>query len=969
MKSRQLPPVAGSPNFLELRGAAVHNLRNLNLDLPLQKFIVLCGVSGSGKTSLALDTLYAEGQRRYIESFSTDIRQFLQKLEKPNIASIRGLPPAVAITPDHRATGSRGTVGGATELDEYLRLLFARAAVPSCPNCQRPLRGWTPADAAAFLGQLSPDVRLLVTIVSQIPMQSRESADHFGQFITTQREQGYLRILFRGKIYHLDEGAQRTELEQAWLTGEDPDAEVEIVLDRLRTGTATAERLRESLEAAFSKGNGHAQVYAAARDHSLSENSPEPRPVSISGEPYSRWSFSRDIRCSVCGVTLASPQPQLFNPHSPLGACSHCQGSGSLVDLDLARVVPDPTKTLRDGAIAPWNGAAYNHELTQLLSLAEALQIPLDMPYAQLTPAQRKLIEQGSPQHKFGGLRGFFAKLEKKRHKAAVRTFLSHWRGSRPCPACHGSRLNSAALAYRLAGQTITQWQGQTVDQLQSLCQDQLEKSANQPTQEMLLRQLANRLEYLRQIGLEYLTLDRQFRTLSGGEAQRVRLTAALGSSLVNVLYVLDEPAGGLHPSETGKMIAFLGALRDRGNTVLAVEHASSLLLAADHLVEIGPGAGERGGNLVFQGTPAEILTHPNSQTGAYLAGEAGHESRPTTRPTQQGWLRLTGARGHHLQNLTVEFPLGLLCVITGVSGAGKSTLLEQTLYPALCRKKKISAPPPLPYTELSGDGPIEDVILVDQRPIGKSPRSNPATYLKIFDEIRKLFAETADAKARNFGPGHFSFNVPGGRCETCRGDGTLRIDMQFLPDVFVNCHECQGSRFRDEVLKVEYRNRNIAEVLALTAREAFTFFRGAPHIQARLKQLLDVGLDYLRLGQAANTLSGGEAQRLKLAGYIAALKRSRTLFLLDEPTAGLHFSDVRQLCGCFEALLDVGHSLIVADHHPMLLSAADYVIELGPGPARLGGRITGTGTPGDFMQKPESLTGNVLREWRIMSG
>ncbi len=626
-------------------------------------------------------------------------------------------------------------------------------------------------------------------------------------------------------------------------------------------------------------------------------------------------------------------------------------------------VVPDPHKTIRDGAIAPWNSPAYHHELEELLELADDYEVPVDVPFHELAEQHLALITHGVAEREFGGLDGFFAWLERRKYKMHIRVFLSRWRSYRPCPDCGGTRLREEALAAQVGGRNIAEIAAMKIRDAADFFRN-LELTAwQQQVARTMLEQVRARLSYLEAVGLGYLTLDRTLRTLSGGEARRVALTSALGSSLVNMLYVLDEPSIGLHPRDVGQLIDAVGRLRDRDNTVVVVEHEEAILRAADRVIEIGPGAGERGGRVVFQGTPEEMEQSPESLTGDYLARRRGFGSNGRRRPPNHGWIRLAGARGNNLQDVTVEIPLGVLCLVTGVSGSGKSTLVQDTLYPALCRRLRKDAPKPLDHDDVFGDGQIDEVIMVDQSPIGRSPRSNPVTYLKAFDEIRAVFADTVEARTRNYTAGHFSFNVDGGRCTGCQGDGHVQIDMQFLADVYMRCSQCGGTRYRSEILEVTYRGRNIADVLQMTVREAFTFFRGRPKVQARLKRLIDVGLDYVRLGQPANTLSGGEAQRLKLAGYMSSARRGRCLFLLDEPTTGLHFSDVVQLLDCFDALLAVGHSLLVVEHNLQMMKSADYIIDLGPGAADEGGRLVVKGTPERVVHCEESITGRFLAE------
>jgi excinuclease ABC subunit A len=734
-----------------------------------------------------------------------------------------------------------------------------------------------------------------------------------------------------------------------------------VIVDRLAVASVAEQRVRDSLEAAFGKGEGKCFIFV---DNSDSGRGAE---VAIDGRAWWRLAFSNTLACADCGIEYLAPEPRLFSFNSPLGACPNCEGFGNVVGVDMDLVVPDPGKSVREGAIAPWNTPAYAHELEELLALAADYDMPVDVPFSQLTTTQREVIEHGAPKRNFGGLDGFFAWLQRRKYKMHIRVFLSRWRSYRPCPACGGTRLRPGALDARIGGRNIAEITAMQIGAAGEFFRRLELLDAQRRIGRMMLAQVQSRLGYLESVGLGYLTLDRTIRTLSGGEARRVTLTSALGSSLVNMLYVLDEPSIGLHPRDVDRLVASIQRLRDRANTVVVVEHEEAMIRAADHVIEIGPGAGERGGRVVFQGTPAEMEASPDSLTGDYLAGRRGNVGTSARRAPNHGWIRLAGARGNNLKNITVEFPLGMLCLVTGVSGAGKSTLVEDTLYGASCRRMSKDAPPPLECDDVFGDGQIDDVIMVDQSPIGRSPRSNPVTYLKVFDEIRKVFAETVEARTRNYDASHFSFNLDGGRCSACQGEGYLQIDMQFLADVFMRCGACHGARYRDEILDVTYRGRNIAEVLEMTVREAFIFFRGQPKVQTRLKRLIDVGLDYVRLGQPANTLSGGEAQRLKLAAYMSAAKRGRCLFLLDEPTTGLHFSDIVQLLDCFDALLAVGHSLIVVEHNLQVMKAADYIIDLGPGAADEGGHVVAKGTPELVARSEESVTARFLE--KVLSG
>jgi excinuclease ABC subunit A len=925
--------------FISLRGVEVHNLKSIDLDIPHRKLIVFCGVSGSGKSSLALDTLYAEGQRRYIETFSAYTRQFFERLERPAADKISGIPPAIAVTHKSVHTSSRGTVGTATETTDYLRLLFARIGRIVCQTCGHEVRRETPQSTAEQLSKLPSGAKFMVAFQSEGRLQS-------------WAEQGFIRAIVGNQTVEIGPAA-------ATISSDQP---AYIVVDRLTTEVAP-HRLRESLETAFTHGSGRAVVFIDSSNPLEIGDERRGESYQLDDRAWQRLAFSDQLTCDQCGREYPTPEPRLYSFNSPLGACPECEGFGNVIDIDMDRVVPDPRKSVREGAIAPWNTPAYAHELQELIALAAGYDIPLDVPFRSLTEEHLKLIRDGVPERDFGGLRGFFRWLEKRKYKMHIRVFLARWRSYRTCPACNGTRLRPEALAARVGGRNIAEICALEIRDCMTFFHTLDLTPWQREVARTMLEQVQTRLGFLDSIGLGYLTLDRSLRTLSGGEAQRVTLTTALGSSLVNMLYVLDEPSIGLHPADVDRLVKAVTALRDRGNTVCVVEHEESLIRAADQVIEIGPGAGQNGGQLVFQGTPGQMQDYPKSLTGDYLAGRRGIGSPGKRRPTNHGWMRVAGARGNNLKSITVEFPLGVLCLVTGVSGSGKSTLVEDTLYPALRRRMRLEAPRPAEHDDVFGDGQVNEVILVDQNPIGRSPRSNPVTYIKAFDEIRSVFADTLEARTRNYTASHFSFNVEGGRCPVCNGDGYLEIGMQFLPDVMVKCSQCGGRRYRPEILKIKYRGRDIAEVLDLTVREAFTFFRGSPKVQAKLKMLIDVGLDYLRLGQPAGTLSGGEAQRLKLAGYMSGAKRKRTLFILDEPTTGLHFADVVQLLDCFDALLAVGHSLIVVEHNLQVLKAADWIIDLGPGAAQEGGRLVVQGTPELVSRAKHSATGRFLAE------
>ncbi|MEM7313780.1 MAG: excinuclease ABC subunit UvrA [Planctomycetota bacterium] len=940
---------------IELRGVHVNNLKNVDLDIPHQELVVFCGVSGSGKTSLALDTLYAEGQRRYIESFSAYTRQFLERLEKPAAEKIEGIPPAIAVTHKSASASNRATVGTATEIIDYLRLIYARVGKVECHNCGRRIERDSPESAASRLQRLPEGSRYMIAYPATVPAEQS-----LAEQANALREDGFVRWIVGDRILSTDQDAAGVKL--------DDDRDVFVIVDRLTGGRSAESRVRESVETAMGKGAGRCSVFLAGENgiaKSLFAEQSQPRScpsMTLDDRPWIRVGFSNELACEDCKQEFPRLEPRLFSFNSPLGACPECEGFGNVMDVDLELIVPNPNKSLSEGAIAPWNTPAYKHELEELLALADDFDIPVHTPFRELEPRHLRLITEGIPERDFGGLNGFFAWLERRKYKMHIRVFLSRWRSYRECPSCHGARLRPEALSVKVAGYSIADLCRMKInDAVESFGKLELSDHERSVSQ-MLLEQAQSRLAYLSMVGLGYLTLERSLRTLSGGEAQRVSLTSALGSSLVNMLYVLDEPSVGLHPTDVDRLLNAIEGLRNRGNTVVVVEHEESMIQAADRIVEIGPGAGDDGGEVMFEGTADELCDEESGGlTGDYLARRRGYIVPENRRDTNHGWVKLTGASGNNLKKVDAEFPLGVLCVVSGVSGSGKSSLVDQTLYPALARRKRKDAGKPLPYDEIIGDGQFEDVILVDQSPIGRSPRSNPVTYIKAFDAIRKVFAETLSARTRNLKTSHFSFNVEGGRCEACKGDGSISINMQFLADVVMTCSECQGKRYRRDVLDVKYRDRSIADVLGMTVRQAHSFFRGQPKVQSRLHQLIDVGLEYLRLGQSASTLSAGEAQRLKLAGYLSASRRGRTLFLLDEPTTGLHFSDIVQLLDCFFALLDAGHSLIVIEHNLQVMQSADYIIDLGPGAADAGGQIVAAGTPEEVARNANSATGRSL--------
>lgn len=989
---------------IHLRGVEVHNLQRIDLDLPLRQLVVICGVSGSGKSSLAFDTLYAEGQRRYLETFSPYARQFMQQLQRPAADRIENLPVAVAVGRRADPRSGRATLATSTEIHDHLRLLFARVGRASCP-CGGRVRRFHPALAAEAVQRAVPGLRAMVAF----PLAGA-AAHHLLHVYATA---GFRRAIVGQRLVDLEGGDSQLPAEgrrvdpAAGQDGSAPQAPARhheaagtlaappaggaatqgvptyVVVDRLTTGSASVERWRDSLETAFAHGHGRCAVFlsaplaveapgdadgAASRaaekgsaDLPPSVAAEAGQPHVLDGQTWWRHDYSAQLSCERCGRSFVEPEPRLFSFNHPQGACPRCEGFGDTLELDPELIFPQPEKTLRRGAVAPWNAPAYKHELQALLSAAGRLDLRVDVPYAELTPREQELVWLGG--EGFGGVLGFFAGLQRRAYKMHVRAYINRFRRPQVCSACQGTRLRPEALLYKVGGLSIADVCKLTVAEAQAFFRELTLDEWERQIARSVLAQIESRLRYLQDVGLDYLTLDRPVHTLSGGEAQRAGLTTALGSSLVNVLYVLDEPSVGLHPVDSERLLAAVRRLCQRGNTVVVVEHEEAFLRAADQVIEIGPGAGQHGGRVVFQGTPAEMQQDVQSLTGQFLSGRR-HIRPPARRRTpQHGEIRLRGARGHNLKGIDVGFPLGMLCVVTGVSGSGKSTLVADTLYPAVCRRLRKRAPAPAPYDDLLGAGQVDDCVLVDQTPLGRTTRSNPVTYVKAFDEIRQVFASTVTARTRNYPASFFSFNVEGGRCPACEGQGQVAVDMQFLADVYVTCSECQGRRYRPEVLEVAYRGCTIADVLEMTARQAHTFFRGEPRVQDRLKCLLDVGLDYLRLGQPAATLSGGEAQRLKLAGYLSSVHRGHTLLLLDEPTTGLHPADIVHLLDCFEALLSAGHSLVVVEHNLHLIACADYVIDLGPGAAAEGGRVVAAGTPEHVAAQPHSATGRLLAQ------
>src|SRR2546421_465412 len=957
---------------IRVRGARVHNLKNISVEIPHNAIIVVTGVSGSGKSSLAFDTIYAEGQRRYVESLSAYARQFLERMEKPDVDEISGIAPAVAIRQKNTTRNPRSTVATATEIYDYLRLLFARCGQTFCIKCGAGVRRDNPDEIATSILSLVPGRRFYVlhqfriaTPASATAAPKRVSKKTAGNPPADALRQGLLELQKRG-FNRLYQAARVHEFSSPeTLLDVDFAKPVYVLVDRLAVNPESRSRLVDSIEICYREGQGEAILEFIA-------DSP--------GKAGERLSFNERFECKNDGTLYQEPEPRLFSFNSPYGACPRCQGFGNTIDFDLNLVVPDPGKSLDDGAIEPWTKPRYRVLFQDAKKWARGRGIPTNGPWRQLTAEQRRLILEGDPEHEYEGVKGFFTWLERKKYKLHVRVFLSRFRGDATCPDCGGPRLRAEARAVRVAGKAITEVCKLTVKEARVFFSNLQLSEGHLKIADKILEEIRTRLQFLDEVGLDYLTLDRLTSTLSGGESQRIQLATSLGSHLVGALYVLDEPSIGLHPRDTQRLIDILKSLRDLGNTVLVVEHDPDTIQAADYVIDLGPGAGELGGKLLFAGSYAAMLEEHKSLTGRYLSGEL-RIPVPNVRHKPTGrFLRLYGASLHNLQDLDLMIPLGTLTVVTGVSGSGKSTLVHDVLYKALTTKRVGGSVKEF-CDRLEGDAHVQEVVIVDQSPIGRTPRSNPATYLKAFDAIREVFADTPDSKRRGYAAGHFSFNVPGGRCETCQGDGTVTVEMQFLADVELICEECKGTRFKPQVLDVRYRGKNIHEVLNLTVKEALQFFASVPKVAEKLRVLDEVGLGYLRLGQSATTLSGGEAQRMKLAAHLQpasrelrrladpteSRRRNRILYIFDEPTTGLHFDDVSKLLSAFRRLIDAGGSILVIEHNLEVIKTADWVIDLGPEGGDRGGYVLGSGPPEAIAKLPNSYTGMFLA--RVLNG
>ena len=971
-----------SSESIIVRGARVHNLKNIDFEVPHNTLTVVTGVSGSGKSSLAFDTIYAEGQRRYVESLSAYARQFLERIEKPDADSIDGIAPAVAIRQKNTTRNPRSTVATATEIYDYLRLLFSRAGRTYCAKCGQEVKKDTVDEIADAVLALDPDTRVQVLFPLQAGVAEPQPAekkvsrgrksgkkatapdagltDQLKARLFELRKGGFNRLYQAGQVFEFSTPESLLDIRF--------DQPVYMLVDRLTVSAEARTRIVDAVETAYREA-GEVIFDLPPRDD----------------QPVRQLRFAQRFECKNCHLRYEEPEPRLFSFNNPYGACPRCQGFGNTIDFDLDLVIPDKTKTLGEGAIDPWNKPKYRPVFTEMKRFAKQESIPLDVPWAELDCDQQELILDGDG--KFLGVRGFFQYLERKKYKLHIRVFLSRYRGYSSCPECRGMRLRLEARQVKIDGKNICDVCAMTVEDAAKFLAGVHLSPEEAEVADRLLEEIRERLRFLNDVGLEYLTLDRLSSTLSGGEAQRIQLATSLGSRLVGTLYVLDEPSIGLHSRDTHRLIKILQDLRDLGNTILVVEHDPDIMRTADRILDLGPGAGENGGKLVASGTYEEILRNPASLTGRYLADDLRIQVPAVRRQPGSQQIRIKGVRANNLKGLDICIPLRMLVAITGVSGSGKSTLLHQVLYQALGEAKKQQttgqARGSATWESLEGEQYIDEVVLVDQSPIGRTPRSNPVTYIKAFDAIRDLYASLPEAKKRGFTAGHFSFNIPGGRCETCQGDGTVTVEMQFLADVELLCEECKGTRYKAQVLGVRYRGKNIHEALNLTVKEALKFFAEAPKITEKLRVLDEVGLGYLRLGQSATTLSGGEAQRMKLAAHLQPAGREigrpsasrgneprrgrRLLYIFDEPTTGLHFDDVSKLLAAFRRLIDAGGSILVIEHNLEVIKTADWVIDLGPEGGARGGKIVGMGPPEAIAKLPHSYTGKYLA--RLLNG
>ena len=912
-----------------IRGAREHNLKGLDLEIPRDQLVVITGLSGSGKSSLAFDTIYAEGQRRYVESLSAYARQFLEQMEKPEVDSIEGLSPAIAIEQKTTSKNPRSTVGTVTEIYDYLRVLFARIGIPHCPSCHRVIAAQTVQQMVDRVLALPAGTKLLVLA----PVVRGRKGEYKKLFFDLGR-QGYSRVRVNGVLRELQDDIDLDRHRKHT---------VEVVVDRLVVRDTLGSRLSDSLETALRLADGVVQVE-----------------LLDGGEPLL---FSERLACVECGISLPEIAPRMFSFNSPYGACETCAGIGTRWEIDPDRLVPNPQRSLKDGALAAWSGRETTYFRQTLAILAKRHRFALDTPWVKLKKSVRDVVLFGE---KDGGFEGVVAVLERRYRDTEsedARREIEPFMAERPCAACRGSRLRRESLGMRIAGRSIADVVGLTIKDAGGFFGALTLNERETVIARRVLKEIRERLGFLRDVGLDYLTLDRPAGTLAGGEGQRIRLATQIGSSLVGVLYILDEPSIGLHQRDNRRLLDTLKRLRDLGNTVLVVEHDEETIRSADFVIDLGPGAGELGGHLVALGTPDEIIANPDSLTGRYLSGALAIAVPAERRAGHGTALIIHNPRAHNLAGTNVRIPLGTFTCVTGVSGSGKSTLVNDILYRALAQMLHRAQERPGMHDRIEGAQHVDKVVDIDQSPIGRTPRSNPATYTGVFTFIRALFARTPDARMRGFQPGRFSFNVKGGRCEACQGDGLVKIEMHFLPDVYVTCDVCKGQRYNRETLEIRYKGKSVAEVLSMTVREALGFFDAVPAIKSKLQTLDDVGLDYIRLGQSATTLSGGEAQRVKLATELSRRATGRTLYILDEPTTGLHFADIQKLLEVLNRLVEQGNTVVIIEHNLDVIKTADWVIDLGPEGGDEGGRVVAIGTPEDVAAQAErSYTGQFLQ-------
>jgi excinuclease ABC subunit A len=1001
-----VPATGPGPEAIVVRGARVHNLKNIDCTIPHNSITVVTGVSGSGKSSLAFDTLYAEGQRRYVESLSAYARQFLERMEKPDVDEVVGIAPPVAIRQKNTTRNPRSTVATATEIYDYLRLLFARIGVTYCHQCGQVVGKDHVETVAERVLALEPGRRFYVLFqinpgVAEHPHLSRPRSggaarhtregigrdgkgalgapavyasgraepsrtpdDSLKPRLFALRQQGFNRLYQAGRVSEFSTPESLLDIDFAM--------PAYVLVDRLTTGPEIRQRLIDSVELCYREAGETVLEFVSSdivdQPRVPTELAPVPQardrhpaPTGRSATPPERWVFNERFECKRCQLVFQDPEPAFFSFNNPYGACPRCQGFGNTIDFDLDLVIPDKNKSLAEGAVEPWTKPRYRQPYNEMRRAARARGIPLDVPYHRLSAEQRRWLVEGNGD--FMGIRGFFEYLERKKYKLHVRVFLSRYRGYTLCPECQGGRLRREALNVRINGKNLIEVCRMPIQDAYHFFNELRLSPAQQAIADKVLEEIRSRLKFLYKVGLEYLTLDRLASTLSGGESQRIQLAAALGSSLVGALYVLDEPSIGLHPRDTRRLIEILKNLRDLGNTVLVVEHDQEMISEADKILDLGPGAGEHGGRIIYEGGLAGLRADPRSLTGRYLVGELRIAVPPERRRPGKMWLRIRGARQHNLKSIDVEIPLGLMVCISGVSGSGKSTLVHDVLYNALLARRRLPAPRAA-YEKIEGDQELAEIVLVDQSPLGRTPRSNPITYIKAFDAVREVFAFAPEAIKRGYTPGHFSFNVPGGRCETCQGDGTVTVEMQFLADVELVCEECRGRRFKPGVLEVRYKGKNVYEVLQMTVKEALAFFSGVRRVTQKIRVLDEVGLGYLRLGQSATTLSGGEAQRVRLAAHLAHPAGASALFIFDEPTTGLHFDDINKLLAAFRRLIEAGATILIIEHNMDVLKTADWIIDLGPEGGDAGGYVVAAGPPESLVKNPLSHTGRFLAKY-----